>query len=58
VRPVVYALAVLVAIGSVLAGSLPNSPASVVHDAEVGWHWASNEISHLVKHQPPPGPGS
>lgn len=38
-RLAVYAVLVLVAIGAVLAGALPNSPASVVHDAEAGWHW-------------------
>jgi hypothetical protein len=40
-RLVVYAIVGLVAIGALLAGTLPNSPASVVHDAIAGWHWLS-----------------
>jgi hypothetical protein len=44
-RLVVYAAAVLVGIGAILAGTLPDSAASAVHDAEAGWHW----VSHLVQ---------
>ena len=40
-RLIVYAIIALVAIGALLAGALPNSPASVVHDAIAGWHWVS-----------------
>lgn len=38
-RLAVVAVAILVGIGALLAGTLPNSPASVVHDASAGWHW-------------------
>jgi hypothetical protein len=44
-RLVVYAIVGLVAIGALLAGTLPNSPASVVHDAIAGWHWLSTFIN-------------
>jgi hypothetical protein len=43
-RFLVYAIVALVAIGALLAGTLPNSPASVVHDAEAGWHWVANYV--------------
>ena len=35
-RLIVYAIVALVAIGAILAGTLPHSPASAVHDAEAG----------------------
>jgi hypothetical protein len=40
----VYCTAAIVVVGMVLSGVTPNSPASAVHDASVGWHW----ILHLV----------
>jgi hypothetical protein len=43
-RLIVYAIIALVAIGALLAGALPNSPASVVHDAIAGWHWVSTFV--------------
>jgi len=43
-RLAVYAVVALVAIGAVLASALPNSPASVVHDAVAGWHWVSTFV--------------
>ena len=44
-----YALVILVAIGALSAGAFPNSVASVVHDAEAGWHWVVHAV-HLVVH--------
>ena len=38
-RLVFYAVVALVVLGALLAGTLPNSPASAVHDAIAGWHW-------------------
>lgn len=50
-RLIVYAVVAVVAIGALLAGTLPHSPASAVHDGVVGWHWVSNFVrSHLAKH--------
>ncbi len=50
-RLIVYAVVALVAIGALLAGTLPHSPASVVHDAEAGWHWVSAFVhSHAGGH--------
>ena len=43
-RFVAYAVVALVAIGALLAGALPNTPASVVHDAVAGWHWVSTFV--------------
>ena len=44
-RLVVYAVVALIALGALLAGTLPNSPASAVHDAIAGWHW----VAHFVQ---------
>jgi hypothetical protein len=44
-RFVAYAFVALVLIGALLAGTLPNSAASVVHDAVAGWHW----VAHFVQ---------
>ena len=43
-RLVVYAVVALVVLGALLAGTLPNSPASAVHDAIAGWHWVAHHV--------------
>jgi len=48
-RLAVYAVVALVVIGIVLAGTLPNSAASVVHDAHAGWHWVSTLVHTHVR---------
>ena len=48
-RLALYVLVILVAIGALGAGAFPNSVASVVHDAEAGWHWVVH-TAHLIIH--------
>ena len=51
-RFLAYAVVALVVIGALLAGTLPNSPASAVHDAVAGWHWVAHWVqahAHSVK---------
>ena len=52
-RLALYVLVILVAIGALGAGVFPNSPASVVHDAEAGWHWVVHAV-HIVEHHQVP----
>lgn len=48
-RLVLTALVVLVAIGALLAGALPHSATSIVHDAGSGWHWATEQLGKTRK---------
>lgn len=49
-RLVVYGIVALVAIGAIIAGAFPHSPASVVHDGIAGWHWVVQFYDTHLKH--------